>query len=237
MAADTCKGIMYTALFAGTVFKGTGTHLARCRVVKIQYFAQSAGNFSSIAKGSSETTRADPLLTFNAQLGAAVDRSGYFSARIDGRLAFQLILPPEDPLLQELQRRLRAKTHSTVRGSLWRTVDNSVILAIVELVNGHLRVERRFRQFTAVCASLGVTPRRCPGWEDPALSVGTFSFAGWLGGFIDGDGSFGLNQGKCPYCEITVHSLEVQVLAKIKKRLGGSISRRTAASKQINAYR
>jgi len=54
-----------------------------------------------------------------------------------------------------------------------------------------------------------------------------------LGGFIDGDGYFGLNAGKYPFCEITVHIREVQVLAKIKKHLHGSIQTRTAARANI----
>jgi len=69
MAADTCEGIMYTALFAGTVIKGPGTRLCELlheqQAVKIQYFAQSAGNFSAYAEGSSETTRADSPKEFN----------------------------------------------------------------------------------------------------------------------------------------------------------------------------
>lgn len=67
MAAETRKNLMTTTLFAGTVFTGVGTHptLAICarRVVKIQPFAQSAGNFSIFnggTAGSSETTRVDP---------------------------------------------------------------------------------------------------------------------------------------------------------------------------------
>lgn len=71
MAADRCKSVMTTALFAGTVFKGAGTHSAASvlgrRAVKIQHFAQSAGNFSTLTgtADSSETTRVDPTY-FNA---------------------------------------------------------------------------------------------------------------------------------------------------------------------------
>lgn len=72
---------------------------------------------------------------------------------------------------------------------------------------------------------------------DPEREVGSFDFNSWLGGFIDGDGTFGLNQGKYPFCEITVHSTEVQVLAKIKAKFGGSVSKRTSSSREVNAYR
>lgn len=58
-----------------------------------------------------------------------------------------------------------------------------------------------------------------------------------MGGLIDGDGTFGLNQHKYPYCEITVHCTEVQVLAKIKKQLGGSISLRTSSTRPVKAAR
>lgn len=115
MAAGICKNTMFTALFAGTVFKGPGTRPV-CRAVKIQYFAQSAGNFSTYAEGSSETTRADPLTTFNARFGKLIDRSGYFSAK--KRLAiFQLTLPTEDPFLPELRTKFGAVFRPT-KGSL-----------------------------------------------------------------------------------------------------------------------
>jgi hypothetical protein len=58
-----------------------------------------------------------------------------------------------------------------------------------------------------------------------------------LGGFIDGEGSFGLNQNKQPYCEITVHKNEVQVLAKIKQKLGGTVARQRLGGNDISAYR
>ena len=109
MAADTCKSIMNTALFAGTVFKGAGTHPVTSRAVKISHFAQSAGNFSTSAEGSSETTRVDPLCTFSEQLGKLIDRGGYFHIDPKGKLMFQLTLPPTTPLLSELQPRFGAK--------------------------------------------------------------------------------------------------------------------------------
>ena len=163
MAADTCKGITNTALFAGTVFKGIGTRPRRPRAVKIQYFAQSAGNFSTLTGGSSETTRADPLSTFNAQLGERVDRNGYFTIRSSGTLAFQLTAHTDDPILVDLQTHFGAKTAPVPGGLRWRTTRRETVRAIVERVNGHVRVERRFRQFTAVCRELGITPRRPTG--------------------------------------------------------------------------
>lgn len=176
MAAVTCKGVMKTALFAGTVLSSSGTRLTARRAVKIQCFAQSAGNLSTLAGGSSETTRADPLFTFNARFGAVVDRAGYFSVRADGTLSFQLTLPYKDPILQELQRRFNVKFRSVAGGLLWRTMDRAAIAAVVAAVNGHVYKERRFRQLAAVCVALGDTPRRGPNWEDPALHVGSFSF-------------------------------------------------------------
>ena len=162
MAADTCKGITNTALFAGTVFKGIGTRLRRAQAVKIQYFAQSAGN-STLTGGSSETTRADPFSTFNAQLGERVDRNGYFNVRSGGTLTFQLTARPDDPILAELQTHFGAKTTPVPGGLCWRTTRRNTVLAVVELINGHVRVERRFRQLTSVCRELGITPRRPSG--------------------------------------------------------------------------
>lgn len=98
-------------------------------------------------------------------------------------------------------------------------------------------MNRRFLQLSAVCTALKIAALRPANWEDPTLSIGAFSFGEWLGGFLDGDGTFGLNQGKYPFCEITVHSTEVQALAKIKKQLHGSVTVRTARGKKANAYR
>lgn len=118
MAAGTCKSTMNTALFAGTVFKGTGTHSGTSRAVKIQYFAQSAGNFSATAEGSSETTRVDSFSTFNARFGKLIDRSGYFRIFPEGGAAFQLTLPHGDPILSELQSRFGAAARH-VKGQLF----------------------------------------------------------------------------------------------------------------------
>lgn len=80
MAAETRKNLMTTTLFAGTVFKGVGTNLTFAiygrRAVKIQPFAQSAGNFSTSSKGaggSSETTRANPSLNNSSNNNSATD--------------------------------------------------------------------------------------------------------------------------------------------------------------------
>jgi len=94
---------MNTALFAGTVFKGTGTRFLFNKAVKIRCFAQSAGNFSSTALGSSETTRADPFFISNAQLGTLVDRGGYLRVDDDNKLFFKLVAPASQNLQVFLQ--------------------------------------------------------------------------------------------------------------------------------------
>ena len=68
MAAGGRKAAVNTALFAGTVFKGAGTHSIGVQstlyqAVKIQHFAQSAGNFCTASEGSSETTREQVLIS------------------------------------------------------------------------------------------------------------------------------------------------------------------------------
>jgi len=163
MAADTCKGIMNTTLFAGTVIKGFGTRLAGSRAVKIQNFAQSAGNFSAFAEGSSETTRVDPSFNFSAHLGELIDRDGHFSVRARGKLAFQLRFALQDPVLIELQTRFSAKVKLSDGIAVWRTTDRDTIAAIITAVNGQLRLNRRFRQLAAVCAELQIAPRRPAG--------------------------------------------------------------------------
>lgn len=117
MAAGACKSTMIIALFAGTVSKGTGTRPKNTRAVKIQYFAQSAGNFSTLVEGSSETTRANPYSNFNAQFGKLTDNNGYFSVK-GNTCSFQLILPSEGPVFSELVRRFGATFRHTPRGLL-----------------------------------------------------------------------------------------------------------------------
>jgi hypothetical protein len=109
---------MNTALFAGTVFKGASTHSLPKRAVKILHFAQSAGNFSSQAEGSSETTRADSSFNFNANFGALVDRFGYFLVRPDGSIRFRLRVDPQEPLLAWVQTEFSPKFSRTPQGLL-----------------------------------------------------------------------------------------------------------------------
>lgn len=256
MAAETRKTLMTTTLFAGTVFKGTGTNptftIYGRRAVKIQPFAQSAGNFSTFvesAGGPSETTRVNPSSNsnnssdtnnFNAWLGQLIDRNGYFGTLPNGTPFFQLTFPANElPQLEQLQQLSVTPQFKPVGiGKVsWRTSDRVAVEAIITAANGQIRVDRRFRQFAAACLKFQLTAHRPAEWKDPAQEIGSFEFAPWLGGLIDGDGSFGLNQGKYPFCEITVHSKEVQVLAKVKKQLQGSVSIRTLGGKTVNAYR
>lgn len=243
VAARACKGTMKIALFAGTVFKGVGTRSALALpldwAVKIRPFAQSAGNHITV--GSSETTRANSQCNFNAWLGSIIDQSGYFRLLPDGTSYFHLALPAnESSTFLQIQNRFSPTTlpPKVYNGRLlWKTTEPAIVRAVATAVNGHLHVDRRFRQLSAVCSNFNLTPKRPTDWEDPTRTYGTFSFNEWLGGLIDGDGTFGLNQGRYPYCEITVHSKEVQVLAKIKKQVGGTISSRTTAGKIVNASR
>jgi len=58
-------------------------------------------------------------------------------------------------------------------------------------------------------------------------------FNQWLGGLIDGDGHFGVTEGKYTNCEITVHITDEPLLRKIQNKFGGSIRKRTG----VNALR
>jgi hypothetical protein len=236
MAADACKGVMNTALFAGTVIKGAGTRFAPCGAVKIRRFAQSAGNSSTIAGGSSETTRVDSPCNFNENFAELVDRCGYFKVSRDTVL-FQLTIPEKNQLTKSVAQYFSAEFVCVRAGFQWRTTERHTVLAVIAAVDGRLKVERRFRQYALACAALGVVALRPSGWQNPATQIGQFDFNSWLAGLIDGDGSFGLNQTRYPFCEITVASSEVQVLAKIKHRFGGSVSRRTSTTREVNAYR
>lgn len=163
MAACICKNTMFTALFAGTVFKGTGTRFALREAVKIQYFAQSAGNFSTCAEGASETTRADShTTTFNVRFGKLVDQTGYFTAR-KGFPTFQVKIPATNPIAEELQAQFGAVFKKSGGTLLWRVTDFSVAAAVAKTVNGHIFIERRFRQFSEFCQLLQLTPERPPG--------------------------------------------------------------------------
>lgn len=159
MAADTCKNVMNTALFAGTVYKGIDTRRTAKSAVKIQYFAQSAGNFSLLAKGSSETTRADSPSTPNNELVALIDRFGYFCAS-GGSVLFQLTVSEKTSVTAILEQQFGAHFRPTRGGFRWRTTDTHTLRRIVELVNGSIRTERRFRQLALVCAVLGIDVRR-----------------------------------------------------------------------------
>lgn len=55
------------------------------------------------------------------------------------------------------------------------------------------------------------------------------SFNEWLGGMMDSDGCFHLNEKKYLNCEITVPPREINSLYKIKSKFGGTISPRIGA--------
>lgn len=55
-------------------------------------------------------------------------------------------------------------------------------------------------------------------------------FNEWLGGLIDGDGSFGITQKKYTNCEITVELKDAKCLYFIKNKLGGSIKLRSGSN-------
>lgn len=175
MAADICKFVMTSALFAGTVFKGIGTRSSFLGAVKIRHFAQSAGNLSTYAAGSSETTRADSPEAFNARFAKLIDRAGYFRVW-NNKPSFQLTVPQETELLFEIQKQFRAVFKATPSGLMWRTADRQVVISVITAVNGLLHVERRFKQLVAVCALLGVPARRPLGWANPETTFGVFNF-------------------------------------------------------------
>lgn len=58
-------------------------------------------------------------------------------------------------------------------------------------------------------------------------------FNEWLGGLIDGDGSFGITEKKFTYCEIIVGIEDEKLLRQIQNKFGGSIKKRSG----LNAIR
>ena len=59
---------------------------------------------------------------------------------------------------------------------------------------------------------------------------GEKKFNEWLGGLIDGDGSFGITQKKYTNCEITVELRDAKCLYLIKNKFGGSIKLRSGSN-------
>ena len=55
-------------------------------------------------------------------------------------------------------------------------------------------------------------------------------FNEWLAGLIDGDGHFGISQGKYTSCEITVELKDAACLYYIKNKLGGSVKLRSGSN-------
>jgi len=162
MAADICKFVMNSALFAGTVFKGVGTRPRLSGAVKILHFAQSAGNLSTQVGSSSETTRVDSSEAFNDCFAKIFDRAGYFSVH-SGTPGVQLILAQKTAFSLEIQKRFGAVFKTTIEGLYWRTTDRQTVISVVAAVNGRLRVERRHKQLVGVCVALGLSAKRPAG--------------------------------------------------------------------------
>jgi hypothetical protein len=117
MAADICKSVMTSTLFAGTVFKGVGTRSRFCGAVKIRHFAQSAGNLSTYAEDSSETTRVDSSEAFNSRFAKLIDRAGYFRVWRN-KPTFQLTVFQETELSFEIQKQF---------GAVFKTAPNGLV--------------------------------------------------------------------------------------------------------------
>jgi hypothetical protein len=182
---------MNTALFAGTAFYGPGTRVVspaqQAYAVKIQCFAQSAGNQKM---GSSETIRAGSKLNFNEWAAGLIDGDGYFYATAAGYTGCEVTaLTSEVQVLHKLKamfggsissRSASTPTSDTVR---WRLHNKQAMLELVLALNGEIQLEKRYQQFVRVCGVFSILPHRKP----------LTSSSSWFIGFFDARGFIGIN--------------------------------------------
>ena len=219
MAASTRKSTMKTTLFAGTVEKSNGTRkvspfvLVRAISVITHRSAQSAGN--SLRGGSSETTRVDSL-NYYEWLGGFVDGSGHFAINRNFFGLIEITVPnKEAPVLYKIRKRF--KGHVSKRGQFearrYRLHKNKDVEIFLKRVNGYIFLDKRYKQFVAVCDSPSVRPRRYTLEKQSS----------WLVGFFDAVGHIHINR-STGQASLAIAQEDPAILHEIKKIWKGSIS-------------
>lgn len=199
MAASIRKGRMKTTLFAGTAFNKqeysenksrqlSGSSKAiikwdRAFPVKISCSAQSAGNWllQRNFSESSETIRVASF-NFNQWLAGLIDGDGYFGVSKRGQVSLEMTLHLDEvQVLYKIKKQCGGKVHpiTGVKAYRWRLHNISGMKALIERINGLIRLPVRYKQFEQVCSRLQIK-------SQPADILTPNS--SWLVGFFDAQG-------------------------------------------------
>lgn len=196
MAARRRKSTNTMTPFAGNIFLVRAT---RQLSVKTSDHVQSAGN----RKGSSETKSVE---AFHAWLGGLIDGDGYFYVR-NGSVGCEITLHADE--VQVLYKIKRAFGGS-VTAYRWQLHKQDTMRTLVHALNGHIFLQKRFEQFSAVCEVLEVTPR--PYEEHPC----------WVVGFFDAEGHIRINL-KTGQPSMTITQKTDDELRTIAAQWGGAV--------------
>lgn len=185
--------------------------------VKISCLAQSAGNWNS---GSSETIRVasfnNKVLNFNQWLAGLIDGDGYFGVSAEGYVSCEITLHADEvQALYKIQKECGGKVNSRVGVNAYRWRIHSVagMRNLIERVNGHILIPKRYKQMERVCNILQITSK-------PALSVSQDS--SWLVGFFDAEGHIRINP-LTKQIQLTIAQKDQEILQQIQKVWKGSI--------------
>jgi hypothetical protein len=190
--------------------------------VKISCLAQSAGNCNT---GSSETIRVasfnKKVFCFNQWLAGLIDGDGYFGvSRSNGTNAGHVsceitVHSDEVQALYKIQKKCGGKVHQRVGVNAYRWRIHSVagMRNLIERVNGHILLLKRYKQMERVCDILQITSK-------PAPSVSQNS--SWLVGFFDAEGHIRINPLN-KQVQLTIGQKDQKILEQIQKVWKGSI--------------
>ena len=98
----------------------------------------------------------------------------------------------------------------------YRVHNKGASKALIELLNGKLRLKKRLNQFELVCNSMGI--------RILDANKQKFSENAWLSGFFEADGYFRVNRKNLQFC-IKISQVDREVLDAIQLEFGGSIHR------------
>lgn len=202
-----------TALYAGILcFKDLLTHYISAFKARFSQNSkvkeQSAGNqrrFKSSLVGTSETTRAvdNNSIKYNSKkitnfnfaewFAGLIDGDGYFLVSKQGYCSLEITVDINDlPMLHFIQNYLHGgsvKKRSGSNSYRYRIHNKAGMLAVVNLVNGHIRHSTRLKQLHVVCQTLGL---------ELIQPMPITECSNWFAGFFDADGtiSYSIKDGR-----------------------------------------
>lgn len=185
---------------------------------------QPAGNQQQIRLisslvGTSETTRATPNPDkFCQWLAGLIDGDGCFLVSKDGYTSCEITMEScDEPCLRKLQNKLGGslKPRSGVNALRWRMHNKIGMIALVNMVNGHIRHNNRLAQLHRVCLALNITPLT------PNLILDTNN--AWFAGLFDSDGTININVSSHPQLTISVCNKHEINVKDLKIVFGGNI--------------